>query len=79
LDAPVREKMVKEHNNDLAALPFSLVFHVTLFLLPMQLIIKKYDTFFFLLGVFAIAIAGMYYFWYRNLPAAGSEKEYESG
>lgn len=78
LEAPVREKMVREHKNDLAALPFSLVFHVTLFLLPMQLIIKKYDTFLFLIGVFAIAITGMYYFWYRNLPAAGSEKEYES-
>jgi len=75
LPDPVRTKMEKEHRNDLLALPFSLVFHVTLFLLPMQLIIKKYDTFFFLLSLFLIAITGMYYFWYRNLPPVGSEKE----
>lgn len=73
LPETVRIKMEKEHRNDLLALPFTLVFHVTLFLLPMQLIIKKFDTFFFLLGIFLIAITGMYYFWYRNLPPAEND------
>ena len=74
----VRIKMQKEHKYDLLALPFTLVFHVTLFLIPMQLIIKKYDTFFFLLGVIIIAMVGMYYFWYKKLPPRGSEKEYNA-
>jgi hypothetical protein len=68
LPPDIREKTERENRNDLLAFPFALVFQITLYLLPMQLIIKKYDTFFFLLGVFLIAIAGMYYFWYRNLP-----------
>ncbi len=71
----VRKKMVKEHNNDLLALPFTLVFHVTLFLIPMQLIIKKYDTLLFLLGIIIIAMTGMYYFWYKNLPPPGNPDE----
>lgn len=75
LPPDARKKMEKEHKNDLLALPFTLVFHVTLFLLPMQLIIKKYDTFFFLLGVFLVAIAGMYWFWYRNLPPGNSSPQ----
>lgn len=74
----VRTKMQKEHKNDLIALPFALVFHVTLFLLPMQLIIKKFDTFFFLLGIFVIAMTGLYFFWYKNLPPKGSEKDYDA-
>jgi solute:Na+ symporter, SSS family len=69
-----REKMESEHRNDLLAMPFTLVFHVTLFLIPMQLIIKKYDTLLFLTGVLIIAIAGMYYFWFRNLPSNEKQK-----
>ncbi|MBE0654709.1 MAG: sodium:solute symporter [Bacteroidales bacterium] len=72
LPPEVREKTEKENRNDLLAFPFALVFQVTLYLLPMQLIIKKYDTLFFLLGVLIIAITGLYFFWYRNLPAKKS-------
>ena len=60
----------KEHRNDLSALPFSLVWQVSVLLLPMQLMIKAYTAFFVTLGLFAISMAGLYVFWFKNLPKA---------
>ncbi len=62
--------MRKEHRNDLLALPFTMAWQVSLFLLPMQLVIKTYDAFFVTLVIFAVGLTGMYFLWYRNLPPA---------
>lgn len=77
--AELRE-LTSEHRNDIIAVPFALLWQVTLFLLPMQLVIKAYDSFWGTLPLFLIGCAGMYWFWYRNLsapdiPAASDQQE----
>ena len=64
----IRTKMELEHKHDLISVPFTLGWQVTLFLLPMQLMIQSYKAFFITLSIFLICMAGMYWFWYRNLP-----------
>jgi len=61
--------MLKEHKNDLIALPFAIVWQITLFLLPMQLMIKSFTDFGVTLALFLIACGGMYRFWYLNLDS----------
>jgi Na+/proline symporter len=68
-----RIKMEKEHLNDLISLPFILVAQITLFLLPMQLIIHTYQTFWITFTFFIISLVGIYWFWYRNLSSAEEE------
>jgi hypothetical protein len=65
-----RRELTSEHRNDILAIPFVLLWQITLFLLPMQLVIKAYDSFFATLPIFLVACAGMWYFWYRVLPPA---------
>jgi SSS family solute:Na+ symporter len=59
-----------EHRSDIITVPFAMLAQITLFLLSMQLVIKAYRPFFYTLPVFLFAAAGMYWFWWRNLPAA---------
>jgi len=64
--------MQKEHGYDLIAVPFALCWRVTLYLLPMQLIIHNFRAFGITLAVFIVSLTGMYFFWYTELPTAGS-------
>ena len=67
---PEEEAMMsREHRNDLLAAPFVLLWHISLFLLPMQLIVHDYKAFLGTLVPFLIGASGMYLFWYRNLPS----------
>lgn len=59
----------KENRNDIISVPFALVWQITLFLLPMQLVIKSYSSFWMTLPIFLVSCAGMYWFWWRNLSA----------
>ncbi|MHB9036455.1 MAG: sodium:solute symporter family transporter [Armatimonadota bacterium] len=68
----VRE-MTKEHRNDIISVPFALLSQITIFLLPMQLVIKVYDSFWKTLPIFIVGAIGMYFFWWRNLPLAVEE------
>lgn len=63
-----RETIKKEHKNDIIAVPFALGWQITLFLLPMQLMVKSYYSFFITLVIFILSLVGLYRFWYRNLP-----------
>ncbi len=63
-----REAMEREHRNDILALPFTLMWQVTLFLMAMQIVIQEFRDFALTLPIFLIGGIGMYYFWYRNLP-----------
>lgn len=75
---PVRETfnpaeqrvLTAEHRNDIIAVPFVLLWQITLFLLPMQLVIHNYTAFWRILPAFLLGCAGMYWFWYRELPPA---------
>ncbi len=76
----VRKAMEKEQRNDLLAVPFTLGWQISLFFLPMQLMIRNFSQFYFTLTVFLFCLAGMYIFWYRNLPPKtpyGTEKGFE--
>ncbi len=59
----------KEHRSDQIALPFTLLAQITLFLLPMQLVLHAFADFWKTLPLFGLGAAGMYWFWWRNLPA----------
>jgi Na+/proline symporter len=67
-----RKALASEHRNDLLTVPFALLWQVTLFLLPMQLVMKAYSSFWHTLPLFLLGVAGMYIFWWRKLPAANS-------
>ena len=63
-----RKALANEHRNDLLTVPFALLWQVTLFLLPMQLVMKAYRSFWLTLPLFLVGVAGMYIFWWRQLP-----------
>jgi SSS family solute:Na+ symporter len=68
LDENTLKIMNKEHRCDLLALPFVLGWQITLFLVPMQFIIGNMKDFWFTLSIAGLCLAGVYLFWYRNLP-----------
>jgi Na+/proline symporter len=70
LSAEEQKAWGKEHVNDIATVPFAMLWQVTMFLLPMQLVIKSYDSFWMTLPLFLVGLSGMYWFWWRNLPPA---------
>ena len=67
LSDDVRVKMEREHRNDLLAVPFALGWQITLFMLPMQLIVQSYKAFWITLCIFVFCLVGLYLIWYRNL------------
>ena len=73
LPADVRKKMEKEHRNDLLAVPFAMGWQITLFMMPMQLLIRTYNAFYVTFAVFVVCMTGMYFFWYKNLPPVPQE------
>jgi len=70
LHPDTRRAMEREHFYDLAALPFALMWQITLFLLPMQAIIRDWRSFAITLAIFLVSLGGMIRLWYKNLPPA---------
>lgn len=62
-----QQSILTENRYDLLSLPFALVYQVTLFMLPMMVVIHNWRQFFMILPVFVVACLGLYWFWYRNL------------
>ena len=58
----------REHRNDLVSLACSLVSQFCRFMLPMQFMVRNWRGFFGLLPVFLSGCAGLYFFWWKNLP-----------
>jgi len=75
LSKNVYKSMKKEHFYDILSTPFALLWQITLFLLPMQLIVRTYKAFFFTLVIFIISLLGLYLFWYTKLPETNSEPD----
>lgn len=75
LNPAVRRSMEREHRNDIIAAPFALGWQISLFFLPMQLMVSNYKQFFATLVFFLFCLAGMYFFWYKKLPAEGRTEE----
>ncbi|MEX0322627.1 MAG: sodium:solute symporter [Puniceicoccaceae bacterium] len=55
-----------ENKRDAISIPFAFFYQVTLFLIPMQLIIHSFDSLAWSLPIFLISCAGMYFIWYKN-------------
>jgi Na+/proline symporter len=68
----------KEHRNDFLSVPFVMGWQITLFMLPMQLMVGAFREFWITLIIFAICFIGLYQFWYRNLPKESEKKVFES-
>ena len=68
LSEPERESFTREHRNDILAVPFALVWQVSMFLIPMQFIIGAYRDMAVTLFLFLTGLGGLYYYWFRNLP-----------
>ncbi|MCE5187185.1 MAG: hypothetical protein LLF76_13775 [Planctomycetaceae bacterium] len=66
LSPQVRAEVKKEHIRDVVALPFALAWQITLFLLPMLLLIKNWSAFWITLSIFAVSLAGLYFIWLRK-------------
>lgn len=62
-----RAAIDRENRTDIIAVPFALLWQVTLFLLPMQLVIKSYRSFGYTLPLFLVGLTGMYFFWWRPM------------
>ncbi len=75
LSPEVREATRKEHFYDLVAVPFVFFWQVTLFLLPMQLIIRNMQAFWVTLVIFVVSLYGVYRLWYKHLPPAQAVPE----
>ncbi|MBN1480841.1 sodium:solute symporter [candidate division KSB1 bacterium] len=69
LDDSTVKTMKKEHRNDLLALPFAFIWIVSMFLIPILFIMHQKSIWHALI-VFLISLAGLYKFWYKNLPPA---------
>ena len=69
LQGAERVAVDRENRQDLTTVPFALLWQVTMFLLPMQLVIKSYASFWCTLPLFLVGVAGMYCFWWRPLRA----------
>jgi len=69
LPSKVLAAMKREHRDDLLAVPFALMWQITLFLLPMQMVIGAWRSFWPTLGLFVIGLGGLMWFWYRNIPS----------
>jgi hypothetical protein len=70
LPAETRAAWGREHRNDIFPLPFIMVAQVALFLLTMQAVIHAWSGFAVTLAIFLVALAGVYWFWWRSLPPA---------
>ena len=68
LDPETRLKVSREHFYDIISLPFVLTWHYLLLQLPVLLVIGNFKEFTGGAVFFAVALAGMYFFWYKKLP-----------
>ncbi len=70
-----RKKMTAEHVYDLVSTPFALLWQTCLFLAPMMFVIHNWPGFAWTLGLCIFGWVGLYFFWYRKLPAANFYKD----
>jgi hypothetical protein len=62
-----REKIKLEHKRDGFATLFAVPWQLTLFLIPMMLMIRRWEYCALFSVIFIICSIGLYYFWYRHL------------
>ncbi len=75
LSEEVQKDTRREHFYDVLALPFVLTYQVSLFLLPMLIMVRNFTAFQVTLVIFLIASVGVYLFWYKTLLPIQKEVE----
>lgn len=70
LDPATKLKVSREHFYDLLSLPFVMIWHYMLLLLPVLLVIGNFKESAGVAVLLVIAMGGMYLFWYKKLPKA---------
>lgn len=70
MDPEKMKEWKRENTFDIISIPFAMLAQVTLFLMPMQLIVHQFGSFWTTLPLFLIGVVGMYFFWWKKLPAA---------
>lgn len=70
----VQRQVNSEHRRDLTAVPFALMFQVTLFLAPMLVIVRNWYALLLCFAIATIALVGLYQVWLKHihLPNASS-------
>ncbi|MGF1529748.1 MAG: sodium:solute symporter [Puniceicoccaceae bacterium] len=74
IDNSERESIFRENRTDVLALPFVLTTQITLFLMPMLIVVHSYATFFLVLPFFCIGLLGSWWFWWRPLRSLGGSQ-----
>jgi hypothetical protein len=77
LSPTVRRAMDRENQRDVLTTPFALLWQITLFLLPMQVIIGNWRDFAVTAVLFAIGLGGVLLLWVRHWPT-NEQGQYES-
>lgn len=70
LPSTERKAWRREHRNDILSAMIALVWQITLFLLPMQILTRNLQGVLVTAPIFLAACVGLYVFWWRNLPSA---------
>ncbi|UCD28887.1 MAG: hypothetical protein JSV03_17725, partial [Planctomycetota bacterium] len=68
LDPEFRKTVSREHIYDILTVPLAMSWLVSMLLLPMQLLIRSYTSFWITLVIFILSLIGLYFVWYQNLP-----------
>ncbi|HEY0258091.1 MAG TPA: hypothetical protein VGC39_11655, partial [Candidatus Methylacidiphilales bacterium] len=68
LSAAQKTSWGREHGNDIRTVAIALVWQVCLFLIPMQILTHNKTGLMATVPLFLLGCAGLYWFWYRNLP-----------
>jgi hypothetical protein len=69
LERAERKRVVAEHRYDLLATPFALLWQVSMFMVSMLLLLHSWFAAGIWLTLMLAGLAGLYLFWYRQLPA----------
>ncbi|MEN6385772.1 MAG: sodium:solute symporter [Phycisphaerales bacterium] len=68
-----RKTLKREHFFDITALPFAFIWQISILLLPLQLLIGNWFAFKVTLILLIISLVGLYYLWFKRLPAENFE------
>ncbi len=61
-----RKAMTREHARDIAALPFAILWQVSMFIAPMMFLVHNMKSFWGTIGCMLIGLAGVWFIWMRH-------------
>jgi hypothetical protein len=70
LPQETKQKWQREHRFDLLTVCCALIWQVSLFLIPMQILTRNWQGFYTTFPIFVAGCVALYFFWWKNLPPA---------